>query len=110
MFVDLDHVPVYILGARGISVPFNVFHFGPGRFLHPALFFVGCAIFACAGGLLLRMVLKDLNVVLAARRPARVRLPGVGTSNGLRAGDASTTKHADAILPGQKKVPKPADK
>jgi hypothetical protein len=68
VLVDLDHVPGYIFGVGRISLPFNIFRLGPGGFLHSAMFLVGCSVFACAGGLLLVMVLKDARDALKARR------------------------------------------
>lgn len=67
VLVDLDHIPSYIFGAGRISLPFNIFRLGPGGFLHSAMFLVGCGVFACAGGLLLVMVLKGLRDALKAR-------------------------------------------
>lgn len=72
VLVDLDHIPYYLLGAGRISLPLNVFRMGPGGFLHSYVFLGGCALFACAGGSLLGMVLKDLRCVIKLKRNMRV--------------------------------------
>lgn len=58
ILVDADHIPYYFLDIRAV-VHFNAFHFGTGRFLHPALFFIALCCFACAGGLLVLNILKN---------------------------------------------------
>jgi hypothetical protein len=79
--VDLDHIPYWVFGVH-LPTPFNIFHFSPGRFLHPALFIIGCCVFACAGGLLAIMVLADVASEIrhryekAFRRPMKSNMPG----------------------------------
>jgi hypothetical protein len=61
VLVDLDHIPRWLFDITWLPVPFNFFHFRTGRSLHPALFLLGCGLFACAGGLLVLMVLNDIR-------------------------------------------------
>lgn len=78
--VDLDHVPLYFFNIL-LSTPVNIFHFGPGRSLHPALFLIGCCVFACAGGLLLLMVLADgYRTYQITRHKPVTRTPGSAAS------------------------------
>ena len=72
VLVDLDHLPYYVFGVRGLTVPLNFFHFGQGRLLHPALFLIACGVLACAGGLLLLLVLSDAARAVKIRRIIRV--------------------------------------
>jgi hypothetical protein len=58
VLVDADHIPYYFFHVWAFGY-LNAFHFGPGRFLHPVMFFVAIGCFACAGGLLLRDILKS---------------------------------------------------
>lgn len=58
VLVDCDHIPYYIFRVDIIPVLFNIFGFASGRFLHPALFFVGIIGLACTTGLLCRLGLK----------------------------------------------------
>jgi hypothetical protein len=58
VLVDADHIPGWIFGYRPYFYPFNFLGFHASSHLHSALFLVGLGGLACAGGLLLVMVLK----------------------------------------------------
>jgi hypothetical protein len=107
VLVDLDHIPKYVFNTRWLFTPLNVFHFGPGRFLHPALFFVGCGVLACAGGLLLIMVLSDFARALGEKRAIRARQRVVKVNIG-RPGPASSISSID--ITGAKKMPSKTDR
>lgn len=81
ILIDLDHIPLFIFGISWIPVPVNTIHFSPARLLHSALFLVSCCVFACAGGLLSRLVLKDLSVALSAKPAAGALKPGKGSTD-----------------------------
>ncbi|WP_230742623.1 hypothetical protein [Methanooceanicella nereidis] len=66
MAVDVDHIPHIVFNAS-LPVLFNTFHFGTGRFLHPAIFYIGCACIACIGGLLVLDLLVMIVSAVAAR-------------------------------------------
>lgn len=105
VLVDFDHIPRYVFNAYWLSTPFNVFHFSPGRFLHPALFFVSSGVLACVGGLLLVMVLSGLYRELSGRRAVQAR-QSVVKLNGSRSGRVYSGGSAE--VPGTKKIPSKA--
>jgi hypothetical protein len=77
------------------------------RFLHPALFFVGCGVLACAGGLLLIMVLSDFARALGEKRAIRARQSVVKVNFG-RPGPAPSKSSID--ITGAKKMPSKTDR
>jgi hypothetical protein len=107
VLVDFDHIPRYIFDAYWFSTPFNVFHFGPGRFLHPALFFIGCGVLTCAGGLLLLMVLIDMFRALSVSRTPPAR-QGVAELSSGRPGLIPSKSNIE--VPGVKKKPTKANR